>query len=169
MNGNFVSKLLFLFEVNVINWYNLLLSSRALQFDFPSVYQLFNDFRLFNDSHFWAYQNNYHIWYKITLINWKIDRKWGFKSCHHPLKIKLYFDTMQRYHTERCNLPRLSIKPKRRVSVFNHFDFTFKQSVYITQIKPTVIPRYHSIIIINWFNSFTGFINLFYQLLQLHF
>ena len=49
------------------------------------IYQPFNDFRLFNDSHFWAYQNNYYIWYKITLINGKIDRKWGFESCRCPL------------------------------------------------------------------------------------
>lgn len=49
------------------------------------IYQPFNDFRLFNDSHFWAYQNNYHIWYKITLINGKIDQKRGFESCHDPL------------------------------------------------------------------------------------
>ena len=73
------------YEVNEKNWYNLSLLIRVLHFDFPSVYQLVNDFRLFNDSHFWAYQNNYHIWYKITLINGKIDRKWGFESCRCPL------------------------------------------------------------------------------------
>ena len=93
----------FWFEVNEKNWYNLSLLSRALHFDFPSVYQLFDDLRLSNDSYFWACQNNYHIWYKITLINGKIDRKWGFKSCHYLLKIQCYFDTMQRYQTERCN------------------------------------------------------------------
>ena len=80
-----ISFLLAHYEVNEKNWYNLSLLIRALQIDFPGIYQLFNDFRLFNDSHFWTYQNNYHIWYKIILINEKIDRKWGFESCHCPL------------------------------------------------------------------------------------
>ena len=64
-----------------------------------------------------------------------------------------------------CSLQAL-IEPKGRISVFDQFYFTLKQSVYIIELEPTVIPRHHSVIIINRFLGFAGFIDLLYKLLQ---